>query len=156
MFLARALSVILRWTLALSLGLGPLGADVLAALGHAQVCACCRSEALESCCAAKERDSAAPRAVPENACACSIVAPSGTAPLAVVPRTSEIRSDARGRLARLNRVVELVRVELPLCREPSESSPAPPGSRHARGIGPPGSSSERGSSRASALGVLRL
>ena len=144
-------SSFLRWVLALFLGLGPLGANALAALSHASVCTCCRSAA-ESCCSGEEEAPETPRAVAdEDACPCAVIAPFGGTPGAVAPRTECSRTGMRSQLERSHRAVELAWVELAL---PRESVAAPPGT--APGSGPPGTHVVRGPERAASLGVMRL
>jgi len=153
---ARVLSVLPSWMLALLVGLGPLGAEVLAAFGHAQVCTCCKSGEVTSCCGEEEEEPATPQAVPAQGCPCAIVAPSRTTSCASAVRTSAARAGARAQLECFHRAVELAWVELPLPAAAGESSPAPPGWGSDCTAGPPGSGGMRGSERASALGVLRL
>lgn len=151
---ARFLSVLPSWMLALLVGLGPLGAEVLAALGHAQVCACCRESEARSCCGGEEQEPEAPQVVAAQACTCAIVAPSGAKPCTVIARTSESRPDARSQIERLHRGVELAWVELAVpavAKGSSLATPSPPGL-----AGPPGSRGMRGGERAAALGVLRI
>jgi hypothetical protein len=156
MTFVRALAELQRWTLALVLGIGPLGAEVLAALGHAQVCTCCRSDEVESCCGEGAKEPATPQVSSDGACPCALVAPSGATPCPSVPRASESRGGVRSELDRCHRAVELAWVELLLPAPGGESSPAPPGPGSAPPAGPAGSSRLLGSGRASALGVLRL
>jgi hypothetical protein len=155
MSIARAWSVLPSWMLALALGLGPLGAEVLAALGHAQVCACCESTEEASCCAGGREEPATPQLVPAEACPCAAVAPASAGVLGIAWRASEARPAARAELERFHRSVELAWVELSGPMSAGESSPAPP---HPRGWVALSSraSATRGPERAAALGVLRL
>jgi hypothetical protein len=159
MSFAQASSVLSSWMLALALGVGPLGAEVLAALGHSQVCGCCQSSdpvgETTGCCGGEAEEPETPQAVPEGGgCPCSIVAPSGASELARPMRPSEAGERARARLERLHRSVELAWMEIALPAAARESSPAPPAFPDL--AGPPGSRGWNGSERAAALGVLRL
>jgi hypothetical protein len=152
MTVARALSVFSSWLLALLLGLGPLGADVLVALGHAELCACCRAEAAEGCCAAKEEPSA-PAVTPlEGGCSCAAVAPSEATPWTGLACRSETRAGPRVELERLHRAAGFALAvstwPAPVC------APAPAGASSASG--PPGARRASGAERVAALGVLRL
>lgn len=158
MSFASVSSALSSWILALLFGLGPLGAEVLAALGHAQVCACCRTgETVASCCAVEEEENAP--STPEvasldGACPCAVMTPSSTTPWTKPARVSEARSSsARFELDRSHRVVELAWEEFPWPAATGAFSPAPPGA--GSGSMPPGKPGANGG-RASALGVLRL
>ena len=153
---ARALTLLPSWLLALLLGLGPVGADVLAALAHAQVCACCTTDEAESCCGAKEEESPAPEVVSAGGCPCALVAPSSEDAGAAVRSASSAQDGARARLERCHRAVELAWVQPRRPVTSSESSLAPPGAHAARASGPPGSGALHGPARSAALGVLRL
>jgi hypothetical protein len=156
MSVVRLLSVLPSWMLALLLGLGPLGAEVLAALGHAQVCSCCRSDEPATCCGEEAEAPATTQiATAGGGCPCAVVAPSSATPRSSVPRTSAGRKCPRGELERFHRAAELECVELALDAA-GGSALAPRGSGKVSRAGPPGSSEPRGPGRASALGVLRL
>jgi hypothetical protein len=155
--MSRALRSCLRLLLALVLGLGPLGASVLAASLHAPFCGCSGcSPAAESCCeaASAEVDSGARLTAAEEGCACAVVQPEHGAPPAVAPRTCEARSHARGVLARGQRLVALEWSPAPVPLVRSDVDPGASG-RHAA-HGPPGVDAVRGGARAAAFGTLRL
>lgn len=146
----------LRLLLALVLGLGPLGASVVAAALHAPLCACtgCGAEAGEaSCCdAGPERDGPVLVAA-DVGCACAMVLPERDASPVIAPRACVGPCSTLVELARGQRAVEL-------SWSPAASlvtrtgSTGPP--RGAREPGPPGSCRAQGPARAVALGALRL
>jgi hypothetical protein len=151
MSVVRVLSSLPSWLLALLLGLGPLGADVLAALGHAELCACCTEEA-EGCCGAEEESSAPALSPLEGGCPCAAVAPSGATPWTGLACRSDARAGARVELERLHRAAAFALAvptwpALVCAAAPAGTSSAsrPPGARHAGGA-----------ERVAALGVLRL
>ncbi len=146
----------LRLLLALVLGLGPLGASVVAAALHAPLCSCsgCGAESAEaSCCGSgPERDEPVLVALDEG-CSCALVLPEREASPALAPRVCAESSPVRGQLERGQRALEL--------DWSSDSSPGactasagPP--RGTSEPGPPGSRRSRGPARAVALGTLRL
>ena len=153
MSLARALLLLQHWLLALLLGLGPLGAGVLTALWHAQLCACCAEDDVASCCGAEEETPATERVVHvESGCPCSIVAPASTTTPASLAPASAATVDARAQLERCHGAVELARVEVSRSAASGGLAPSRPGFPG----GPPGLHGLRGAGRAAALGVLRL
>jgi hypothetical protein len=146
----------LRLLLAFVLGLGPLGASVLAASLHAPLCGCTGcAPAAESCCEAASAgsDSVARLTAAEESCACAVVQPDRGTP-AVAPRACETRSHARGVLARGQRLVALEWSPAPVPLVRSDPGPGA-GGRHAA-HGPPGIDAVRGGARAAAFGTLRL
>jgi len=150
--MSRVLARLLRLTLALLLGLGPLAIEGLAQLAHAPLCSCCASEPLErGCCAKADEGGASGPEVraPRKACACSLALPEAPSAPSTTPRVSETRSALRTQLERAQRA-QLV----PLCASwlALAARVRPPGA--APGAGPPRRA--HGAERAAALGVLRL
>lgn len=156
------LHLLLRLSLALVLGLGPLGASVVAASLHAPFCGCtgCGMDGMSgmdaegaSCCSSAVKESDEPAFVAQGpGCACALVAPSREPEPATAPRVGPSQSSARIELAHGQRAVELARCLAPA---PASSAPRaePPGEREP---GPAGSQRARGAVRAAALGSLRL
>lgn len=151
MTVARALSSLSSWLLALLLGLGPLGADVLVALGHAELCACCRTDETEGCCGAEEGPAEPALAPFDDGCPCAAVAPSDAGPWSAIACRNDASAGSRVELERLHRVAAFALATpiwpaLVRAPDPAASSESrPPGARHAGGA-----------ERVAALGVLRL
>ncbi|MSR63194.1 MAG: hypothetical protein EXS08_12195 [Planctomycetes bacterium] len=153
--MSRAFSWLLRLVLVLALGLGPLGAQGLAQLLHAPLCACCApAQAERDCCASTPTNAERPvgpeLSAPRKPCACALALPNAPSTPSIAPATSETRIELRAQL-------ELAqRVQLYAClqRSPGHLYGArPPGTIEA---GPPGHARAHGAERAAALGVLRL
>jgi hypothetical protein len=151
------LSTLLRLVLALVLGLGPLGASVLAASLHAPLCACsgCGADAngAASCCAGEEPARDAPLVVSaESSCPCAWVLPGRQGGTEATACVRPARSAAEVALERGQRVSKLL---VSATHEPPErfAREAPPDGRE---DGPQGRHAARGSQRAAAFGALRL
>jgi hypothetical protein len=149
---ARVLDRLLRLALAFVLGLGPLGASLLAASLHTPLCGCagCGPASTEpSCCSSRELDPSGPalRAA-EDPCACSLVGPHEEPSRAarVCPtreRVGDLQVARDREPARLPRAWAAARGV-----EPAPGRSSPPG--------PPGSRRLRGTARAAARGLLLL
>jgi hypothetical protein len=152
----RFLRSLLRLILAFVLGLGPLGASVLAGSLHSSLCGCvgCAPSA-ESCCgSAPEEPEGAPVVVAADACACIVAQPDRGMAHDVAPRTCDARSHARGALERGQRLVLSAWSPEPVPLARSDPGAAASG-RHAP-HGPPGIDATRGGARLAAFGALRL
>jgi hypothetical protein len=150
----RALQRLLELGLALALGLGPLGASVLAASLHAPLCACdgCGSDgAAPSCCESDEPAGDGPALVTdERGCGCARGSASRSPEPAALPRACPGPGSPRAELAR-GAPAWAWSVEPPA--RGAAAWTGPPGEPEP---GPQGSRSARGAARAAALGALRL
>jgi len=147
-------SRLLQLLLALVLGLGPLGASVLAASLHAPLCGCAgcgATTADESCCpvGANEEEGPLVRAA-QGSCGCQLVEPDTersqpalTCPCPVRERSGDVPA---------RRGLELCATPLVLRVAPRDSYP--PG--RASPPGPAGGQRLRGAARAAALGLMLL
>ena len=151
----RTLDRLLPLLLALLLGLGPLGAAVLAESLHGPFCGCmgcAPGGTSSSCCAVVEPETSGPNLAPTpSPCACRIAAPVRDASPSVTVRTCDARSDGRFVLERSQATV--ARAWTPLERSILRAQ-APPG--RAAPPGPPGSERAHGAARAAAFGPQLL
>jgi len=156
---------LLRLLLALVLGLGPLGASVLADGLHSPLCGCggCGTGnngmgSAESCCELPRGQDAAPVLTAESLCTGRLAHSNTNANPALSPRVSEARDTVRTELERGRRA---------LVQDGDRDNAIPrilvtltAGDGPRRGLtvwsGPAGSRGPRGAARTIALGALRL
>lgn len=144
---------LLRWALALALGAGPLGAEIVGTLLHAQVCTCegCApaEAAAASCCERRTDERKGTRIDREPAhCACSIASRSAA------PAKEERACTVSG-APRCFRPERAARNDGAWATTPE--LPRTSGrERVALDTGPPGIQRAHGAARASALRVLRI
>ena len=151
--LRALLGLLLRCTLAVALGAGPLGAEVVSTLLHAQLCTCasCGDEREPaSCCERSAKLPEGPRIDRErDACPCT-VGPRNDGDARPVARACEAPSVLREKVGRAH-CCETACVP-PVLASDRTSGAQPP----AFDTGPPGVHRRSGAARASALRVLRI
>ena len=150
--LRALLGLLLRCTLAVALGAGPLGAEVVSTLLHAQLCTCasCGDEREPaSCCERRTARTDGPRIESErDTCPCSVT-PLDDGAARLVARANETPCAPRGKLERAHGCKTAWVTLVPVVVRTS-------GAPFALDTGPPGVHRSSGAARASALRVLRI